>query len=727
MSSSRARPRTLDPYLGAVLGGHHRIERLIGRGGMGLVYLARDTKHDRDVVVKLLAPQWLDDSTAVVRFEREGKRLEQLAHPNVVSVYECGHDQGQGYIVMEYLDGEPLRRYLKRRGRLSLAEFTPIAAQLLAAVGFAHDRGIMLRDIKPANIMLCERDGKASFVKLLDFGLAKLVDGDDEEVTKSHVIGTAGYLAPEQIKGEPCDLRADVYAIGVVLYLMLGGEAPVQGENDGALLYNHVHGTPRPLASLLPAGHNVPDALIALVHQCLEKDPARRPADAREVAEALFECVPPRLFALPAATDTSRKELADYRSARDRGLDEDAGPQSSEWTKPVVKPVGEPLGADASSAQLVAPARATPASPSLAASPAASPAGSLASSRAGSPAASPGGPRPTVRRGTPTSNPEVRRVLPPPGSRAASATTSPVAAPPVRLSRVRSEPVPAADVEIVEEVVSAQSTSIAASTAVATPRPVDPVATETLTPMPIEREIGSGEIPVRRVDHTRRVLLVSAGILAVALGGLAAWAMFGPTGGSATTAVASVAPEAPKRDGEANAPRTGAPALVPVPAPADASPVEDDEPVVIAPDNVPLPVVVRAVTGARISIDGVDVGAAPVQTDVLAGTHVLKATAPGYTAVEQTVEVASGATTFELKLRPVGAAATKRPKKLDAEVEPAEAADKDEIEEEVADEAPLPDKPPPLSSPLAKPKQVPPPPPPPPPAPDPTSSPFLPG
>src|SRR5262249_33813553 len=152
-------------------------------------------------------------------------------------------------------------------------------------------------------------------------GLAKLVDGDDEETTKSHVIGTAGYLAPEQIKGEPTDVRVDVYAIGVLFYMMLAGESPIVGENDGALLYNHVHGIPKHLRTLLPPGHNVREALIALVHQCLEKDPNRRPADANEIAEALFESVPPRLFALPMADEASRKALRDYRDARDRGLD----------------------------------------------------------------------------------------------------------------------------------------------------------------------------------------------------------------------------------------------------------------------------------------------------------------------------------------------------------------------------------------------------------------------
>ncbi|MBC8070165.1 MAG: serine/threonine protein kinase, partial [Deltaproteobacteria bacterium] len=356
-TSTASRPRSLDPIIGATLCDRYRVERIIGRGGMGLVYLAEQLDAGRMVVIKLLAPQWLDDGTAVSRFAREGSRLQQLAHANVVQLLEHGHHGDQAFIAMEYLDGEPLRRFLGRRGRLSLQEFTPIAAQVLAAVGYAHDRGIMLRDIKPANIMLCERGGKANVVKLLDFGLAKLVDGDDEEVTKSHVIGTAGYLAPEQIKGEPVDLRVDVYAIGVLFYLMLAGSSPIVGENDGALLYNHVHGTPKPLGEHLPEGHNVPELLIALVHQCLEKDPQRRPADANEIAEALFECVPPKLLGLPDADDVSRNDLKAYRDARDRGLEPEASPpqSSSEWTKPVIRAALELSPAEASSAALPQP------------------------------------------------------------------------------------------------------------------------------------------------------------------------------------------------------------------------------------------------------------------------------------------------------------------------------------------------------------------------------------
>lgn len=698
MSTTRAeRPRTLDPYLGAVLGGRYRIERLIGRGGMGLVYLATDEVDAREVVIKLLAPHFVDDATAVSRFEREGKRLQQLAHPNVVQLLECGHDRGQAYIAMEYLDGEPLRRYLKRRGPLPLSEFTPIAAQVLAAVGYAHDRSIMLRDIKPANIMLCERDGKANFVKVLDFGLAKLVDGDDEEVTKSHVIGTAGYLAPEQIKGEPSDVRVDVYAIGVLLYVMLSGESPIQGENDGALLYNHVHGTPKPLGSVLPAGHSIPEALIALVHQCLEKEPSRRPADASEIAEALFESVPPKLFALPLATDDSRKALADYRTARDRGLDADAGPQSSEWTKPVVRPVGEPAPAEASTSALPRPPRrGTPVPPQ---------------------------PRRPSRPEIPAQPPRPRRASEPELAAATSrprASSGPVVAPPVRMPRPRPS---APELEAIAAPEAAASIVGPATTAVSTPRPAETgVATETITPMPEEvGDVASGPIPVPRLPVRRRWLVVTA-VLAVSLGGLLAWAIFGPGGpGAPQPSVASSGAAAPSSPTPASA---GDAAKPPVLRPLGGG--DDEEPIVIPSDATPTsPVVVRAIEGARVEVDGVDQGAAPLQTELSVGKHVVRILAPNHAPWEQTIEVVAGQNPIvEARLRSTA-------KKRKGEATRAEGDDpavEDAGEDVEAPSEPMPEKAPPIKPSVAAPTEVPkvPPPPPPPPAPEPSSGPFLP-
>jgi serine/threonine protein kinase len=336
-----------DPMIGEILGGRYLVERLIDRGGMGLVYLATEVARERHVVIKMLAPHWTEDADAVARFDREGERLAELEHPNIVEMYDFGRAGDQAYIAMEYIDGEPLRRYLKRNERTNLREFAPIAVQVLEAVGFAHAHEIMLRDIKPSNIMLCERDGKASFVKLLDFGLAKLVGGDDVEITKAHVVGTAGYLSPEQIRGEPIDVRVDVYALGVLFFVMLTGKSPIEGDNDAAILYNHVHGAPRRLVDELPAGHGLPEGLIALIHQCLAKDPNDRPADARALAEALRGCLPSDLLELPEATEETREAVREYRESKlglVAGEEREDDDLSAEWTRPVLrKPeAGEP-------------------------------------------------------------------------------------------------------------------------------------------------------------------------------------------------------------------------------------------------------------------------------------------------------------------------------------------------------------------------------------------------
>ncbi|PCC66921.1 Protein kinase domain-containing protein [Nannocystis exedens] len=292
---------TLDPAPGARIGGKYEIDRLIARGGVGVVYLAHDRENQREVVIKFLAGHLTGESEASARFDREVERLSAIQHPNIVEVLGHGHENGAPYLVMEYLHGESLLTFLNRKGYLSLAEFVPIAAQILKALGYAHGRGLMHRDIKPANIMLITRKGRANFVKLLDFGMAKLVEGEQRDITTEQVLGTANYMAPEQVRGEPLDERVDVYACGLLFYRMLAGAPPFVADNNQALLYKQVHEQPAPLAVKLPPGTEVPPALSQLIDRCIAKDPEARPLDANALTEALVACVPSHLFRLPLA------------------------------------------------------------------------------------------------------------------------------------------------------------------------------------------------------------------------------------------------------------------------------------------------------------------------------------------------------------------------------------------------------------------------------------------
>ena len=290
-----------DPLLGRVIDARYQIVRQIGRGGVGVVYLARDRDEHRDVVVKFLSEGLLSDADAVARFRREAEKLSETRHPNIVSMLGLGQDERRIYLVMEYVRGVLLHQFVAARGgRLCLNDFVPIAAQILKGMGHAHSREMMLRDIKPSNIMLCERKGRANFVKILDFGLAKQLR-EEVQITGEHVMGTAGYLAPEAVRGETLDLRVDVYAVGVLFFFMLSGRLPFEASSTASVFYKTVHDPAPNLADLLPEGHGVPEGLLQLVSDCLEKDPDQRPPDANAIVERLIDSVSAALFRLPIA------------------------------------------------------------------------------------------------------------------------------------------------------------------------------------------------------------------------------------------------------------------------------------------------------------------------------------------------------------------------------------------------------------------------------------------
>jgi len=292
-----------ESLVGTTIDGRYAVTKMIGTGGVGLVYSATqapDEDGNTEVVVKVLAPNFAADTESSARFRREATRLSTLRHPNIVRMLDHGQQGSHAYLVMEYCKGELLSEYVGRNKALTLAQFVPIAAQLLKGIGHCHSRDMMVRDIKPANVMLVERKGRANFVKMLDFGLAKLIQ-DDQPITEEHVMGTVGYLSPEQIKGEPLDLRVDVYAVGVLFYYMLSGLMPFEGDGNAAIFYKTVNDPPRPLPEVLPEGSEVPEDLTALIHECLTKDREGRPADADAIVERLIDAVPASLFRLPRA------------------------------------------------------------------------------------------------------------------------------------------------------------------------------------------------------------------------------------------------------------------------------------------------------------------------------------------------------------------------------------------------------------------------------------------
>jgi|GEM_PF-6226243 len=267
---------------------HYEIVRLLGRGGMGEVWEAADLHLDRrPVALKFIAPELAAEPESLARFEREAVSAAKLRHPHIATVYVFHREGPRPFIAMELLSGPSLRERV-RQGPLPLGEALVVTRQVAEALAHAHRRGVIHRDIKPENLMF-DDDGS---VKVMDFGLARAAQQSRLTMTGT-TMGTAGYMAPETMRGAP-GAPADVFALGVVLFELLTGELPFAGDNPMSLLFTIAHDPPRPLRALRP---DAPEALEALVARALDKDPARRPdaaALARELAILAGEA-PPRL------------------------------------------------------------------------------------------------------------------------------------------------------------------------------------------------------------------------------------------------------------------------------------------------------------------------------------------------------------------------------------------------------------------------------------------------
>jgi serine/threonine-protein kinase len=263
--------------------GPYAIEKELGGGAMGTVYLARDTDTNTAVAIKIIAGGHESNSTSVDRFKRETQILKKLNHPNIVRLHTSGRVKGGGpFYVMEYIDGESLEKTLQRRGRFTWEEVVSLGQQVCAALQHAHEQGIIHRDLKPANIMMTP-DGTA---KLTDFGIAKGLELSQLTATNC-TVGTASYMAPEQCRGEKnLTPKADLYSLGVVFYELLTGRLPFQADNTLDMFLAHTEGKfERPSRLVL----DIPIWLDTLVCQLLEKDPEKRPLDAAMVARSLGE------------------------------------------------------------------------------------------------------------------------------------------------------------------------------------------------------------------------------------------------------------------------------------------------------------------------------------------------------------------------------------------------------------------------------------------------------
>src|ERR1700719_2018891 len=276
-------------FLGTKLGPYEIVSPL-GAGGMGEVYRARDARLGRDVAIKVLPTSFSSDSDRLRRFEQEARAAGALNHANILAIYDIGPHEGAPSLVPELLDGETLREPLQS-GPLPLRKALEVAVQVARGISAAHEKGIVHRDLKPANLFLTT-DGR---VKILDFGLAKLKQPEDTgaaetqartktvdaETEPGMVLGTVGYMSPEQVRGKPADARSDIFSLGTILYEMLSGERPFQRDSSADTMAAILKEDPPELSN---EGRKIPPGVERIVRHCLEKDPAERFQSARDLA-----------------------------------------------------------------------------------------------------------------------------------------------------------------------------------------------------------------------------------------------------------------------------------------------------------------------------------------------------------------------------------------------------------------------------------------------------------
>jgi predicted Ser/Thr protein kinase len=273
---------TLTPVVGELIAGRYELEELVGSGGMSSVYRAHDRLLERRVALKILHEQFTRDDDYVERFRREARAVAQLTHPNIVTVIDRGEQDGRQFIVFEYVDGMNLKELVEQEGSLNPREAIELALQVARGLSFAHDQGLVHRDVKPQNVLL-DADGRA---KVTDFGIAHAVDVDGMTITGT-IMGTSNYIAPEQARGQPVDEQTDIYSLGCVLYELLAGEVPFDGDNFVAVAMRHVND---PVPSVREVRPDVPPRLDQAIQQAMAKDHDDRFQSMADFAGELEAC-----------------------------------------------------------------------------------------------------------------------------------------------------------------------------------------------------------------------------------------------------------------------------------------------------------------------------------------------------------------------------------------------------------------------------------------------------
>jgi serine/threonine-protein kinase len=280
----------VDPFIGRVIENRFEIVSLLGRGGMALVYKAQHKQVDLTVAIKILHYSFSSSAINIERFKREAKTVNSLFHPNIITMYSCGIlESGEPYLVFDCLPGQSLAERLQSSGRLEADKGVAIFLQVCQGLGYAHEHGVLHRDLKPANIMLVQGEDGAEVVKILDFGIAKILPNSGQEAQQltqvGEVFGSPLYMSPEQCQGDELDHRSDIYAMGCLMYEALAGQLPLLGKNVLATMAKHVSEMPPRFENV---GVEVPPRLEQIVFKALQKKPDERFQSMKELEEALL-------------------------------------------------------------------------------------------------------------------------------------------------------------------------------------------------------------------------------------------------------------------------------------------------------------------------------------------------------------------------------------------------------------------------------------------------------